>query len=632
MSQPAGSPGAGTAPFVGPSFFTAEERPFFHGRDQEIRRLGESWLSTGLIILHGAAGVGKSSLLHAGVVPFLADLGTDLLAVGHPAFSARFPLAAVPRQNHFSFAVLSSWQPDASPYRSSELSIGDFLRRRGGSPLLVSIDQAETLFRTSPIHERDRRLFLEELSAAMREHTGVRLLLCVRDETLGEAVEFALRTTRTHATFRLDPLTPENAVEAVRRSLLAAGRTPDPGAVEALVDEVGKDADDEPSGEVEPALLQAARTGLPPCAASSPEDLAAAVDVALRAHVRRQLAEVAADQGCSLAKVAVRLRRALEDRSPAADDELLRALENRHLIRRRSPHSFELLHPRLVRPVQSLSEPVDAPAASPERMLAAARAALRRGDLALARRRAEEAVGANDPQHVLVRAEAERTLGDIAHEEFLTDLAIRHYREAAALFESLQDTTAVGHLLAAIGRLLLATADASPATAVEELRAATGRVPNDPGLQAGLGQALFRAGQPQTALAVLSGALTLDGDTPEALQTRGEIFADQGNRESAKSALRDLDRVGRRARPSSEAARALALATLSRLDAAKRALDVALAEADDDGPALLRAARAEQLCGDRGAAVKLAALAVEAKDPPLPSHQRSEADLLREMP
>ncbi|KAB2386201.1 nSTAND1 domain-containing NTPase [Actinomadura montaniterrae] len=617
---------------MGSSFFTAEERPFFHGRDQEIERLGDLWRSSGLTILHGAAGVGKSSLLHAGLVPSLADKHADVLPVGHPGISTHFPLAAVPRQNLFSFAVLSSWQPHASPYRSSELSVGDFLRRRGGSPLLVAIDQAEAIFRESPVRERDRRRFLEELSAAMRENPGVRLLLCVRDEVLGEAAEFGLRIARTQSTFRLGPLTPENAVEAVRRSLLTAGRTPDPGAVETLVDEIGKDARGEPSGQVEPVLLQAARAGLPPFAMPAPADLTEAVDAALRAHVGTQLAEAAADHGFSVTELTAWFRRAFDDPPPAAEDGLLRTLENRHLIRRRSPRSFEPLHPRLLRPVQSLPEPVNAPAASPERMLAAAREALRGGDLALARRRAEEAVDANDPRHVLVRAEAERTLGDIAHEEFLTDLAIHHYREAAALFESLQDTTAVGHLLAAIGRLLLATADASPATAVEELRAATGRVPNDPGLQAGLGQALFRAGRPQTALAVLSGALTLDGDTPEALQTRGEIFADQGSRESAKSALRDLDRVGRRARPSSEAARALALATLSRLDAAKHALDLALAEADDDGPALLRAARAERLCGDRGAAVKLAALAAEAKDPPLPAHQRDEARLLREMP
>ena len=634
MSRLAHSPVSGFAPFVGSRFFTTEERMLFHGRDREIAELAGAWTAARVTILHGVTGTGKSSLLHAGVVPHLRERRQDVLPVGHPGHRPRHPLASVPRQNRYSFALLSSWQPEASPYRISELSVGDFLRRRRRPGLMVAIDQAELLFRRSPALEPDRRRLLDELADVMRECAEVRLLLCVREEMLADASEFAHRIGDVR-TLELGPLTPSEAIKAVRGPTLVVNWALDPGVAEQLIEVIRHDAPGQSAGAVEPALLQAVCARTLPLPGVHPGRIAVAVDAALTAHAAEALGETATDRHVSSRDLAAWFRRTFRGGSPVTggrgDTSLLRALEDRHLVRaRRSADGvrvFELLHPKLRKVGRLPATP-----AHPERILEASGHALCAGRAGLARVLAERLLNTTDPCQIAFRAEAESLLGDIAYEERRSDSAIHHYREAAELFETLQDSAAVAQLLTAIGRLLLTLAADVPArakalrvAAVEELRAAAGRVPSDPGPRAGLGQALWQAGDPRTALAVLSGALDLDGDTPEALQTRGEIFADLGNRESAKSALRDLDRVGHHPRPSSEAARALALATLSRLDAAKRALDTALAEVTDNGPALLRAARVEDLCGDRAAAVHLAARASRAKDPPLPSHQRGEA-------
>jgi tetratricopeptide (TPR) repeat protein len=179
-----------------------------------------------------------------------------------------------------------------------------------------------------------------------------------------------------------------------------------------------------------------------------------------------------------------------------------------------------------------------------------------------------------------------------------------------------QDTSAVARLLAAIGQSLLA--QGRSAEAVEKLLAATGRIPNDLTVQTELGLALWHQGQHRAAVAVLTGVLTIDGHASDALRARGEILADLGE---AEKALRDLDRVRRRRRPSAQAARALALATLRRLSAADTEIDAALIDAPDNGPVLLYAARVGALGGDRIMAANLARRAEAAENPALPPHQ-----------
>jgi tetratricopeptide (TPR) repeat protein len=632
VSQPGRPPGAFFAPYVGSRFFSVEDHVLFHGRTREIGELAGLWSSHRLTILHGSAGAGKSSLLHAGAVPLLRGQGHGVLPVAHPGYRAPYPSAAVPRQNHFSLAVLASWLPGASPYRISELSICDFLLRQSKPRSMIAIDQAEILFRERRVHERDRRRFLDELASALSDHEDVRLVLSIRTDFLDEALRFA-RQVAEPARFELGPLSRDAAIEAVRRPALAAQWRLDPGVAERLVDEIGGDGD----GSVEPTLLQAVCTRLLTHPGSNPDPMPDAVDTALSAHVAEEVAAIAADHRKPAVEILRLLRRAISERGRrlSGDPAQIRALEDHHLLKlerhRGGVRSAGLAHPRLDEPVRGLTEIKD-PARSPQQILRAGHDALCRGEFGLARLHAETAMSSAPSMEIRIHAEAESMLGDIAYADGRVKVAIGHYQEAARLFEIVQDTAAVGWQFAAAGRLLLGCAEENPAAAVAELHAAADRVPNDPGVKAGLGQALLQAGEPQTALAVLGTALDLDGDTPEALQTRSEIFADRGDRESARSALRDLERVGQHARPSTELARALALATLAQPDAAKEVLETALPEVSGHGPALLRAARVEEILGDPKATMQLAQQAADAKDPPLPAHQRELALLLRNRP
>ena len=357
-------------------------------------------------------------------------------------------------------------------------------------------------------------------------------------------------------------------------------------------------------------------------------------DIALQAYCGHVIAEVADEHDISPARLRAWLIRtfvndlgrrgtAYEGRTDTAGlpNTLARALEDRHLLtseRRSGSRWYELLSDRLIEPLRHATEESPPPMA-PAVYLHDAGRALALGDFDLAERYAMEAIRVCPNHDLRVRATAHSLLGNIAHERGKPADAEISYRQAAGLFEAARDAAAVAHQLAAVGQTLLD--QERPADAVEELRSAIDRLPNDLLLQTQFAGALWRLGQPRAAEAIYTGVLAIDGGNARALQGRGEILADLGD---AQGALRDLDRVAADL-PSVRAARGLALAHLGELPEAAEEIKAALSDAPRNGPVLLYAARAEAIGGDQATAAELAERAMTATDPSLPRHLREAA-------
>lgn len=62
-------------PWLGLASFTEETRAYFHGRDEEVAELGRRVQRKLLTILFGQSGLGKTSILRAGLVPRLRPEG-----------------------------------------------------------------------------------------------------------------------------------------------------------------------------------------------------------------------------------------------------------------------------------------------------------------------------------------------------------------------------------------------------------------------------------------------------------------------------------------------------------------------------------------------------------------------------
>ena len=71
---------AAQSPYKGLARYEEVDAPYFFGRDAEAELVVANVLASRLTLLFGDSGVGKSSLLHAGVAPRLRAIG-DLVLV-----------------------------------------------------------------------------------------------------------------------------------------------------------------------------------------------------------------------------------------------------------------------------------------------------------------------------------------------------------------------------------------------------------------------------------------------------------------------------------------------------------------------------------------------------------------------
>ncbi|MEM9487850.1 MAG: SUMF1/EgtB/PvdO family nonheme iron enzyme, partial [Myxococcota bacterium] len=183
--------GAGGNPYRGLQAFDAEHRALFFGRERESREIVERLRSQSVVLVIGESGIGKSSLIRAGVAPRLVDGALDDGRVWESCTltPGRHPL-------HSLLTSLSRWLSNTTwsagdgrdqardPPGLETLDLIQRLRRNlGGSRgLVIVVDQLEELVTLSDPDEAARA---GELMARIAERTpGVRLLATARDDKM----------------------------------------------------------------------------------------------------------------------------------------------------------------------------------------------------------------------------------------------------------------------------------------------------------------------------------------------------------------------------------------------------------------------------------------------------------------
>ncbi|HLK01083.1 MAG TPA: tetratricopeptide repeat protein, partial [Streptosporangiaceae bacterium] len=595
-------------PYPGARAFQQADHALYCGRDAETASLVDLWMTNRLSTVTGPVASGKTSLLRAGVYPLMPAKHSNVLPLGSLSYGMTFPFAALPDHNPFTFALLRSWSPDDIPTRLAGLSISDFVHRFtqvSDKPVYAAIDQMDDVLlnaRSGP-RARWRQQFLAELAQALDDHPRLHLLLAARTEAVG-VLAAAVGIGARHA---LAGLTFTSAVEALKKPAEAAGRCVTDDAASMLIDLVCTGRTD----DIEPTLLQVVCKQLwDELPVSVCEISGWAVrefcdaNVALAAHCSRAIGQVAMEHELKPRLLRMWLldnfvtdngsRGGAYEGMPATagmPNAVPRGLVDRHLLTYETDESarcYRLLSGRLIEPLRIANVDRTTAPASAE-YLAAAERDLAGGELDFAWRNGDHALRSTSESNHRERAQARSVLGNVAYQRGRPDAALPHYRAAADLLYATGDTGAAAYQLAAAGRVLLAEGNA--ADAVPELRAAVERAPNDLVLQTQLALALWQLGEGRTAVAVLDWVLSFDGGYLEARRARGEILADLGE---AKSAMADLDRA-LPARPSTQAARGLALAELGNHTAATEEVNDAVASAQRNGQVLLYAARALDL-------------------------------------
>ncbi|TXS41685.1 hypothetical protein EAO75_39950 [Streptomyces sp. uw30] len=272
----------GVCPYRGLASYRQEDARWFFGRERGtealVAQLRAVEKSGGLVMLVGASGAGKSSLLNAGLVPALRGGALGGRSTGGGAVVQLVPggdpLAELTRRIPELTDVVASAgpdrvqepadaqdpggpaQPDESDARepcagfldATREAVAAWARREGsaGAPAVLIVDQFEETFTLCP-DESDRRTFVKLLQAACTpagpgEPPPVLVVLGIRADFYEECLGHPeLADALQHRHMVLGPLTTPELREAVTGPAKAVGLELEPGLAELIVREVSAD-------------------------------------------------------------------------------------------------------------------------------------------------------------------------------------------------------------------------------------------------------------------------------------------------------------------------------------------------------------------------------------------------------
>jgi tetratricopeptide (TPR) repeat protein len=273
-------------PWLGLASFTEETRAYFYGREDEVAELVRRVQRKTLTLLFGQSGLGKTSILRAGIVPWLRPTGYSPVYV-RIDYSRESPPPSEQIKQAIFRATLESGQWTQTGVAVAGESLWEFLHHRDDIlhdesgktliPLLI-FDQFEEIFTLAQSDDFGRKRaaeFIEDLadlvenrapkalearieqdeSAAERfdfTRSDYRILIALREDYLAhlEALKSAMPSI-TQNRMRLARMTGEQALSAV---LKPGGKLVSVEVAEAIVRFIAGGSELR-NAEVEPSLL-----------------------------------------------------------------------------------------------------------------------------------------------------------------------------------------------------------------------------------------------------------------------------------------------------------------------------------------------------------------------------------------
>ncbi|MER6011709.1 nSTAND1 domain-containing NTPase [Streptomyces bluensis] len=231
-------------PYPGLDAFVEDEAAVFFGRETQAenltRRLHETQdrPADRFLVLVGASGSGKSSLVRAGVMPRLRSRRWSVL----PAFSpGPNPLAALASAISSADGGHESVGAVLRRLRQDPGSLLTELSRLRGSRfrhMLIVVDQFEEIVTLAG--ERERAQFLDTLHACVTQDPRIRVLATLRVEFLGQLLGTHRAELFQHPV-AIGALGSNQLAQVVERPGALVGLSFAPGVVGAIVNDVGTD-------------------------------------------------------------------------------------------------------------------------------------------------------------------------------------------------------------------------------------------------------------------------------------------------------------------------------------------------------------------------------------------------------
>jgi hypothetical protein len=216
-----------TVPYKGLMPYAEEDALFFFGREVEREIIIANLMAPRLTLLYGPSGVGKSSVLRAGVAHHLRQLAEQNLAEhGTPEFAVVVfsswrddPLPALADRVHDSVAGALGVQTLAPVPASRALAqaLQVWTERLNGD-LLIILDQFEEYFLYHPQEDREETFAVEFSRAVNRADLRVSFLISIREDALAKLDRFKGRIPNLFDNYlRMKHLDRESARAAIEK-------------------------------------------------------------------------------------------------------------------------------------------------------------------------------------------------------------------------------------------------------------------------------------------------------------------------------------------------------------------------------------------------------------------------------
>jgi hypothetical protein len=218
-------------PWLGLFSYTEETRAYFHGREEEAAELARRVLRKNLTVLFGQSGLGKTSLLRAGLVPRLREENFCPVYVRIDYARTSPPPAEQIKQAIFkATAAAGHWSRPGSAIEGESLweflhHRGDLLRDANGTTLIpfLIFDQFEEIFTLGQVDDAGRmraKEFLADLADLVENRPPAALEARFEDDdSAAEDFDFARADYRILIALREDYLAHLEPIKGIMPSI-----------------------------------------------------------------------------------------------------------------------------------------------------------------------------------------------------------------------------------------------------------------------------------------------------------------------------------------------------------------------------------------------------------------------------
>jgi hypothetical protein len=184
-------------PFKFLDSYQREDRGVFFGRDEEINALYEMVFQSAVVLVYGASGTGKTSLINCGLAgKFQPHDWLDLMVrrgsdINKSLVTALEKVGGKISVNENAANWLDEWEQEMDQGGQELTQVGKLIRsvyQNSFRPIYLIFDQFEELFILGSVSEQE--IFIETIKGILQSGQPVKLIFSIREEYLGYLADF----------------------------------------------------------------------------------------------------------------------------------------------------------------------------------------------------------------------------------------------------------------------------------------------------------------------------------------------------------------------------------------------------------------------------------------------------------